>query len=113
MKRIAYQTLVRTLYTATQVQRSRKAAEAQGQGLVILAKNQAQELMQLGYIQPFFAWGSWENCEVSLTDIWGSLEWQCLGPDSCFGRSFDWIAPSSFIYWFQSSQRSIALSSIM
>ena len=49
VKRIAYQTLVRTLHTATQVQRSRKAAEAQGQGLVILAKNQAQELMQLGY----------------------------------------------------------------
>ena len=48
VKLIAYQTLVRTLYTATQVQRSRKAAEAQGQGLVILAKNQAQELMQLG-----------------------------------------------------------------
>ena len=48
VKRISYQALVRSLHSATQVQRSRKAAQAQGQGLVILAKNQAQELMYLG-----------------------------------------------------------------
>ena len=48
VKRISYQALVRSLHSATQVQRSRRAAQAQGQGLVILAKNQAQELMYLG-----------------------------------------------------------------
>lgn len=46
VRRISYQALVRSLHSATQVQRSRRAAQAQGQGLVILAKNQAQELMQ-------------------------------------------------------------------
>jgi len=51
VRRISYQALVRSLHSATQVQRSRRAAQAQGQGLVILAKNQAQELMYLGAVE--------------------------------------------------------------
>ena len=63
VKRIAYQTLVRTLKTATQVQRSRKAAEAQGQGLVVFAKNQAHELMQLGVCHVFASQGWHESVQ--------------------------------------------------
>ncbi|CAK9032822.1 unnamed protein product [Durusdinium trenchii] len=44
--RIACQVLVESLRRATRLQRSRRAAQQQGRGLEILARNQAQELMQ-------------------------------------------------------------------